>query len=381
MLKYSLGLDMACSKFDACLSVIDATQKVRILASRQFSNNEKGFKELVNWIQKNYKQKEIPLVVCMEATGIYYERCSLYLFKAGFSISIILPNKAKKYLQSLGLKSKNDSIDAKGLAQMGAEQNLPLWEPMGEYFYVLRSLTRQLQNVQELKTIASNQLHASELAMHDLKFILKQHKKLIVMYDKMISDLTAEITKHLKSDDELYEKIQNIVAIKGVGLLTVAVLLAESNGFELFTSASQLVSYAGYDVVENQSGKHTGKTRMSKKGNSRIRRVLHMPAFNVVKYKEPAFANLYSRVYGRSKIKMKAYVAVQKKILVIVYALWKNNEKYDVQKVNNSRDEELETSSPLQGDDKKVVPILSALHKVINSVDVSQFDSSPLEQS
>lgn len=70
----------------------------------------------------------------MEATGIYHENCAYYLYEKGFDVSIILPNKAKKYLEAIGLKSKNDSIDAKGLSQMGAQQCLELWEPMGTFF-------------------------------------------------------------------------------------------------------------------------------------------------------------------------------------------------------------------------------------------------------
>lgn len=201
------------------------------------------------------------------------------------------------------------------------------------------------------------------------------------MYEKSIDDLTEKLTEHLKSNSVYHEKIKNILVIKGVGLLTLAVLLAETNGFELFTTASQLVSYSGYDVVENQSGKRSGKTRMSKQGNSHIRRILHMPAFSVVRCKEPIFFNLYNRVFDRSNIKMKAYVAVQKKILVIVYALWKNNEKYDANKITNSRDEKKMTSSPYLKLEKKVVLKNPALHKVINSVDASKFDSSPYLQS
>ncbi|WP_332913234.1 IS110 family transposase [Algoriphagus boritolerans] len=76
------------------------------------------------WIlgsEKNWKDQSIPLVICMEATGNYHESCALYLFEKGYSVSVILPNKAKNYLKSLGNKSKNDSIDAKGLARW--EQN------------------------------------------------------------------------------------------------------------------------------------------------------------------------------------------------------------------------------------------------------------------
>lgn len=83
--------------------------------------------------------------------------------------------------------------------------------------------------------------------------------------------------------------------MKGVGIMTVATLLAETNGFLLFKNAPQLVSYCGYDVIENQSGKHKGKTRISKKGNRHIRRILHMPAFNVIRYKVATFAQLFER--------------------------------------------------------------------------------------
>ena len=89
-----------------------------------------------------------------------------------------------------------------------------------------------------------------------------------------------------------------------------------------------MISYAGYDVIENQSGKHVGKTKISKKGNSHIRRILHLPAFGVVANDEPKFRALYERVYGRTKVKMKAYVAVQRKLLELIYTLWKKDMPY-----------------------------------------------------
>lgn len=89
------------------------------------------------------------------------------------------------------------------------------------------------------------------------------------------------------------------------------------------------VSYAGYDVIENQSGKHIGKTRISKKGNSHISRILHMPSLSVITYEQKPFADLFARVYESTAIKMKGYVAVQKKLLVMIYTLWKKDQVYD----------------------------------------------------
>ena len=154
-LKYSVGLDVSSKKINGCISLIDNNQKVTVKSSIVFNNDLKGFKSFEDWMIKHRRELEIPLVICMEATGIYHENCALYLFERNYRVSIILPNKAKKYLEAIGLKSKNDSIDAKGLSQMGAEQCLEQWEPFGKYFYELRLYTRQNQNLQELKTVIS----------------------------------------------------------------------------------------------------------------------------------------------------------------------------------------------------------------------------------
>src|SRR5690606_10806618 len=130
---------------------------------------------------------------------------------------------------------------------------------------------------------------------------------------KQIDAIGKAIEKHIMSNPVVAKKVAGICLIKGLGVLTVAVRIAETNGFILFKNARQLVSYAGYDTIENQSGNHIGKTKISKKGNSKIRRAMHLPAFNVVRYKENPFADLYKRTLSKHSIKMKSYVAVQKK--------------------------------------------------------------------
>lgn len=347
-IKYSIGLDISSKKVNGSISLIEDNQKVIVKSSIVFNNTIKGFSELSLWIKKWHKEPEIPLVICMEATGVYHENCALFLFEKGYDVSIILPNKAKHYLISMGLKSKNDSIDAKGLSKMGAEQCLDLWQPAGKYFYELRQYTRQHQNLQEQKTVINNQLHALEFGMYDIKPVVKQLKKVVQLFDKQIKELENIIKKHLESDQIVKQKVDNICQIKGIGILTVATILAETNGFELFKNYKQLVSYAGFDVVERESGSSvTGKTRISKQGNSHIRRALFMPAFTAVKYQEPAFFELYERTYAKHAIKMKSYVAVQKKLLTTIYHLWKKNEKYNPNHILTIQEKGQELSSLL----------------------------------
>jgi transposase len=348
MLKYCVGLDISSKHFHACLSAIDQLQKVTVKCNAKFSNNPAGFNDFEAWLLKHHKQKDIALVVVMEATGVYYENIALFLHLKGYKVSVILPNKAKKYLQATGLKSKNDSIDAQGLSRMGSEQALEIWQPKDEYFYQLRSLTRQHQSLQELKTNVNNQLHADQHGMYQNALVTSQLMLLIKTINSQIADMEAAIATHLNKDNEVAKLVEGITLIKGVGALSIAIVLAETNGFALFKNISQLVSFAGYDVVENQSGNHVGKTRISKKGNGHIRRCLHMPAFNVVRYQQSPFIQLFNRTLQRHGIKMKSYVAVQKKLLVLIYVMYKKKEAYQpIRNIKYSGEQEQVSSSLL----------------------------------
>ena len=228
---------------------------------------------------------------------------------------------------------------------MGAERCLRTWKPLAKYFYELRLYTRQHQNLQEQKTVINNQLKSLECGMYINKKIVKQLKRLICVFEKQLIELDKLIKDHIKSNEDIQIKANNICKIKGIGVLTFATLIAETNGFELFENSKQLVSYAGFDVVENQSGSTFGRTKISKKGNSRIRRALFMPAFTVITYKQKPFIDLFERTLEKHNIKMKSYVAVQKKILTIVYSLWKKNEMYDTNYQINIQEEEQKLSS------------------------------------
>lgn len=333
ILKFSLGIDVSMDKLDCNLSYIDEQQEVKTKASRKFNNTAAGIRNLVIWLRRHWKELA-PLIVVMEATGVYHENVAYNLDDISLDIAVVLPNKAKKYMESLGYKSKNDTIDARGLAHMGAERSLPLWQKPSKSIYMLRSLCREHASLQDTLTEIRNQIHALDHAYmkntrsykrleSQLKFIKKQER----INKKDIEDT-------IKSDKDLLDKVENITAINGVGLISVATVIGETNGFAQVEKQGQLVSYAGYDVVEKQSGKRHGKTRISKKGNSHIRRVLHFPALSVVRYGTEPFASFHQRLMDNGKLKMQAYTAIQKKLLVLMWALWRKNERFDPKHVN-----------------------------------------------
>ena len=49
----------------------------------------------------------------------------------------------------------------------------------------------------------------------------------------------------------------------------------------------------------------------------------------MITYEVAPIKNLYEQVYEKSKIKMKAYTSVQKKLLEFIFVLWKKDEAFN----------------------------------------------------
>jgi hypothetical protein len=60
------------------------------------------------------------------------------------------------------------------------------------------------------------------------------------------------------------------------------------------------------------------------------------------------FPDLFERVFEKTKIKMKGYVAVQRKLLCLMYTLWKTDQSY-ICKTNDEHSREEEAEDPLSG--------------------------------
>jgi transposase len=329
-LRQCLGIDVSKDHLHVSFSNQESDQRIRVIASSKFKNNSPGLNQLIVWIKK-HRHGEADLVLVMEATGVYHEQAAYFLHEKGFKVSVLLPNKAKAFARSLNAKSKTDDIDAKILAQMGLERKLEQWKPASENMLKIKRLCRERVALQQHKTAAMNQSHACKSAHLPEKSSQTRWKQLIRFLNKQIKEVEQNIKQIVLKDPVLKEKVEKICVVKGLGLISVISIIAETDGFALFRNKAQLISFSGYDVVQRESGTSVkGVTRISKKGNSHIRRALHFPALVVVKH-EKQFQAFFQRTLEKSFIKMKAYVAVQRKILVLIYTLYKNNSDYDPQ--------------------------------------------------
>lgn len=329
MRKLSVGIDISMNDFYACIKSRAETGEITIKGTRSFKNTEDGFKECLNWTLKKKKDDDEPVGFVMEATGVYYENLAYFLFANNEKVSVVLANKIKNYVKSLNIKTKTDKVDAKIIAGFGIERELENWQPMSPVYKDLRDLCRELLSVKKEMQRAKSQLHALEKAHEKLGAIIDLKREQIIFFEKAVHLLKKEIKSIVDKDSLLKEKIRKVQTAPGLGFETAVILACETNGFALFNNIRQVVSYAGLDVTHNESGTYKGKTRISKRGNSRIRQALYMPSLSAARANEQ-IKELYERVNERNpETKRKGIVAGMRKLLVLAYVLWKKNEEYD----------------------------------------------------
>lgn len=323
-----IGIDIAKADFYACILARQIDGKQTVKATKKFDNTEAGYLCFLSWVAQRQKDAESVLYV-MEATGTYYENLAGYLHESGCTIAVELANKIKNFKKSYNKKTKTDKECAEMIARYGAERSgLRQWEPFSKEYSTLRDICREILSMKTSSNRAKNQLHAMRHSYRKNEKVVKMKTDQIEFYDSNICLLESEMRNLVVSDKDLSMRIKKIETIKGIGFFTAVSLIAETNGFKLFTSMKQLASYAGLDVVANESGTFKGKTRVSKKGNKYIRQILYMPAVAACVW-NPGIKSLYERIIEKNeKLKRKGTVAAMRKLLLLTYTIWKNGTEY-----------------------------------------------------
>jgi transposase len=325
--KQTVGIDISYKTFDARFGTITVAQQQSISPSKSFKNSPAGFKLFLRWIKKLMIAHDVPPIFVMEATGVYYEHLAHFLVQHGYQVAVILPNKIRNYAKSLDSKSKTDSIDAAVITRFALERQLPLWTPPSESLKTLRDLCREYYTLKTNITIIKNQLHALNVSFKPHKESFKRKQLLLKFLDRQVQLITKELRALVKADPALAQHLKNIKTAKGLGDITILTVLAETRCFEFVTKQKQLTSYAGLDIVFNDSGLKKGRTSISKKGNSFIRKALFMPALSACRA-NPQMKQLYLRLVAKGKNKKLAIIAVARKLLLLIYTLWKTNSPY-----------------------------------------------------
>lgn len=140
---------------------------------------------------------------------------------------------------------------------------------------------------------------------------------------QFMSRLEEQMSQYLKS----IPYSQSILSIKGIGEVTAAGLIGEVDDFTQFKTISEIMKLAGLDLYEISSGKHQGQRHISKRGRSYLRKLLFFIALNTIRTNGIMHEN-YIRMVNRGMPKVKAVVAITRKLLRIIFAMVRNHTTY-----------------------------------------------------
>lgn len=211
---------------------------------------------------------------------------------------LLANHPAPGQIASLGVEGLTQILRKQSRGKLGAGQARPLWEAARDSVGVKQGV---------------------ESICREIRQLLEQ----IEGIEKALEQIEAQLLPCL----EQIPYSQRLLSIPGIGPVTVAGVLGETGGLERYSGQKALLKLAGLNLYEISSGKHQGERHISKRGRSLLRRLLFFAALNSVR-KKGIMHGTYQEMIGRGMAKIKALVAISRKLLGIMYALVRDQRDY-----------------------------------------------------
>jgi transposase len=186
-------------------------------------------------------------------------------------------------------------------------------------------------DVEELRSAAKKSTGLNTAALHDA----------VLSEVRMLEVFNAEIKnleKMIKEQDDRETVL--LKSLPGVGLVTASTFMAEIGDIKEFDQKDKskplcyrILAYAGAEPRIRQSGKYTGKIKMSKRGNKHLRTALFLAADNARKHSD-YFKAIYDKQKNKGKHHYVALSHVMRKLVIIAFAILKSGEPFDEKKTN-----------------------------------------------
>ena len=272
----------------------------------QFKNNESGFKKFTKLLNHNSH-------CVMEATGYYHYRLAYHLLESGIKVSVENPLAVKRFIQMKLSKIKTDKSDSKLISEYAEQVELNLWQGNSKNEIECLQMVMALSVYTKQSTMLKNKLHGEAVLGNPSRVVVSSLKRSLNHLEKEIKNLEDKLLVLVKQVHQ--DLLTRLETIPGIGRNTAIMLMVLTGGFERFTSASELCSYAGLTPVIRQSGSSVkGRPGISKIRNQKLRNLLFMCSFNACKYNK-ACRDLYERIVAKGKSKKLALIAVYNKLL------------------------------------------------------------------
>jgi len=287
-------------------------------------------------VVKEIKKEKYEGRIVMESTGRYHLLSALELNRFNLDARVINPLLASKYFKSSIRKVKTDKKDAEVLADMAEkEEKLPHSFNNDKNTLKLKkkvSLVASLDKELQKMTASMNEFKrtSDDLGLK-LSVVEKQIFKTIKTLKENKKKLEKEIELLMKKSEHKQEVIDRYASIPGVSyyIATLAALSFKEGEYD--QNAKQWIAFAGMDISIRESGNWRGKGKMTKRGNGYLRKKLFQAAWGSTMHNNQ-FKAYYEHLRANNKSYVEALTIIARKLVIIMFALSKNECFYDSSK-------------------------------------------------
>jgi transposase len=296
--------------------------------AKMFAHSTAGIKSLHQWAIKQAGDAVAHL--CMEATGVYSQHVAIKLLEmSGLEVSIVNPACIKAYANLQLRRSKTDALDAKVIRCYAESQKPSPWQPATKVKRQLYELAAQAEAIQGSLQQWRNRRHAQGYIPDLPQAVSRTQRAIEKMLEKQLDQIKQAIDQLCDSDGELAQQVAILESIPGIARKSAVKVLAHGREWLTDYSAKALTAHAGLAPHHHQSGTSIkGRPRLDKRGNSKLRATLYMPALCGIVH-NPILKPFYKRLCANGKKKKLALAACMKKLLMIIRSMLINKKLFN----------------------------------------------------
>jgi len=304
-----------------------------VLKTDRFETTKEGVAKFLESVPKGS-------VVALEALGFCWPWIDC-IEELGYVPKLASPSRLRVIADT---RIKTDKIDSETIAQLARMGWLPESYVPSKEFRKLRSLARHRNGLVKIATMCKNRTKSSlrkygvsgdmnlktalGKKLAESSGLLEVEQNLCVL--KNVEELIKQNEKTFEKQYGSNEVMQILRSIPGFGLINALSIYAEVCDIERFVSTDKFAHYCGLAPSTHQSGERSYNGKMMKANKWLKLAMIEATWMHIVHCPNSRISKAYKSAFRRKKNKNKAIVVAARKMTNVIYHIWKNNEKFDV---------------------------------------------------
>ncbi len=258
-----------------------------------------------------------PVRIAIEPTSSYHLGVIEQAIALGIEVYLVQDRQLVHYRKAVSRGNKTDPGDAWLLARFLARE--------GDH---LRPYRPQCPQAQQLWTLLKRRavvVDARKQLQQSLSGVQFSARAMFTEMQRVVTRLERRILALIEALGWT-QAYQRCLSIPGIGELNAAALTAAFHR-GAFASSDAFVAFLGLDVRVRESGRYKGKRKLTKRGESEMRRLLYCAAKPSRTY--PPFQQYHQRQLDKGLPKTAANVILSRKLARIAFTLIRNEQTFD----------------------------------------------------